>query len=174
MNLVITFSRRYCSGTSIIVKDLRELLKSEFNINSSLYDKSYFENKENLKNFEDEQKEIKEIVTRSNETSYEVCIFVGRSAANALTDYENILNIYCYAAKEERIERAMEKHQITEEEATELIKEKDKEREEYHFKNTNKPWSSVDEYDILLDTSVHKKEECGRLLLNYLIAKDLI
>lgn len=168
MNLVITFSRRYGSGTSVIVQNLVKEIRENTNLKCSVYDKSYFEGKDNVKNFDDEQNEIKKIVQESNKNDNEVLIFIGRASAFALKDYPNALHIYCYAAKEDRIERIMEKYNLSRQEAFLEINKKDKEREEYHFKYTNQIWGEVDTYQILLDTSKYGISNCGKLLFNYL------
>ena len=173
--LVITFSRRYCAGTSIIVSDLVRLIRSNTGKTCTIYDKSYFQGKEEITDFAQEQQEIRDLVRQSNERDgNEVLIFIGRASAFALKDYEPALHIYCYASKEDRIKRAMEIHNLSRQEAFLEVNQRDQEREEYHFKHTDRIWSEVDHYQILLDTSRHGAQNCGEILYNYLTMHELI
>lgn len=162
MSLVLTFSRRYCTGVSVIANQIAKKL------NIPVYGKDYIckdiHNKEDI----DKQNEIIRSLAK------ESCIIIGRGASEALKDQKNVINIYVYADKNDRIKRAMDKENITKEEAIKKVKDVDAERIEYYEKNTGKFWGDMDGYDIIIDSSKYGIDNCADVICKYLEAKDLI
>lgn len=162
MSLVLTFSRRYCTGVSVIANQITKKL------NIPVYGKDYIckdiHNKEDI----DKQNEIIRSLAK------ESCIIIGRGASEALKDQKNVINIYVYADKNDRIKRAMDKENITKEEAIKKVKDVDAERIEYYEKNTGKFWGDMDGYDIIIDSSKYGIDNCADVICKYLEAKDLI
>ena len=96
MNLVITMSRRYGTGASMIAEELFEKL------GIPVFDKAYIENELHENNFSDEAEVIRNLAKQS-------CIILGRCASEILKDQPNVFNIYVCADKEDRIKRIMKK-----------------------------------------------------------------
>lgn len=154
MNLVITMSRRYGTGASIIAETLSRKL------GIPVYDKAYIEHEMEGKSYADEAELIKELAKQS-------CIILGRCASEILKDNPNVINIYVCADKEDRIERIMEKYSLPREEAKKMMEENDNARSKYYYHHTGKVWGDVTNYHMILDTSQFGIENCANILIKY-------
>lgn len=154
MRLVITMSRRYGTGASVIAKELSERL------GIPVYDKVDVE-QEILKNAYDTEAEV------IRELAENPCIILGRCASEILKDQSNVFNIYVCADKEDRIQRVMDQESLSREEAQERIVETDTEREKYYYQHTGKTWGDVSDYHVILDTSELGIENCADVLMRY-------
>ena len=94
MNLVITISRRFGTGASLIAQELSEKLEVP------VYDKAYIEHELDGDSYATEAEVIKELAEHP-------CIILGRCASEILKDQPNVFNVYVCADKEDRIERIM-------------------------------------------------------------------
>ena len=99
MKLVITMSRRFGTGASIIAEELSKRL------DIPVYDKAYIEEKLSDHKYESEAEAIRKLAENP-------CIILGRCASDILKDRMNVLNIYVSAAKEDRIQRIMKKENL--------------------------------------------------------------
>ena len=154
MNLVITMSRRFGTGASLIAEELSKKLLIP------VYDKAYIENKLESHNFASEAEVIKELAQQP-------CIILGRCASEILKDQVNVFNVYVCADKEDRIQRIMKKEALSHDAAKELIEKNDRERSEYYFKNTGKVLGDVSNYHMILDTTALGIENCADILIRY-------
>lgn len=156
MNLVITMSRRYGTGASMIAGELSEKLQVP------VYDKAYIENR--LENhhhdFESEAEMIRELAKQP-------CIILGRCASEILKNQVNVFNVYICADKEDRIRRIMKKEEQPYDAAKELLEKNDRERSEYYYENTGKVWGDVSNYHMILDTTALGIENCADILIRY-------
>ncbi len=108
MKLIITMSRRFGTGASIIANELSQRL------NIPVYDKAYIEHTIDDKMYDSEAEAIRELAKSP-------CIILGRCASDILKDRLNVLNIFVCADKEDRISRIMELESLTHEEAKEKV-----------------------------------------------------
>ena len=156
MNLVITMSRRFGTGASMIAGELSEKLQVP------VYDKAYIENRLENHNhdFASESEVIKELAKQP-------CIILGRCASEILKNQVNVFNVYVCADKEDRIQRIMKKEALSYDAAKELIEKNDKERSEYYFENTGKVWGDLSNYHMILDTTALGIENCADILIKY-------
>ncbi len=156
MNLVITMSRRFGTGASMIAEELSKKLQVP------VYDKAYIEDKLEDYNhdFQSESKVIKELAKQP-------CIILGRCASEILEDQVNVFNVYICADKEDRIRRIMKKENLSYDAAKELLEKNDRERSEYYFENTDKVWGDVSNYHMILDTTALGIENCADILIKY-------
>ncbi|MBM6666358.1 cytidylate kinase-like family protein [Lacrimispora saccharolytica] len=161
MKLVITMSRRFGTGASIIAAELSERL------GIPVYDKAYIEEHVNDHMFESEAEAIRKLAEQP-------CIILGRCASDILKDRRNVLNIFVCADKEDRIRRIMGKENLSYEEAKEKVDQTDKERASYYFKHTGKTWGDVNDYHMILNTSQLGVENCADILMRYLERADYI
>ena len=114
MKLVITMSRRYGTGASVIAEELSKRL------GIPVYDKVNVEQELSRNTYESEVEAIKGLAQKP-------CIILGRCASEILKDRLNVFNIYVCADKEDRIERIMKKESLTYEEAAQKIDANDRE-----------------------------------------------
>ena len=98
MKLVITMSRRFGTGASIIAKELSERL------DIPVYDKAYIEEQLHDHMYESEAEAIRKLAEKP-------CIILGRCASDILKDRLNVRNIFVCADREDRIRRIMGKGQ---------------------------------------------------------------
>ena len=161
MKLVITMSRRYGTGASVIAEELSKRL------GIPVYDKVNVEQELSRNTYESEVEAIKGLAQKP-------CIILGRCASEILKDRLNVFNIYVCADKEDRIERIMKKESLTYEEAAQKIDANDRERSRYYHEHTGKAWGDVNNYHMILNTSDLGVENCADILMRYLERADYI
>lgn len=154
MKLVITMSRRYGTGASMIARELSEKLEIP------VYDKAYIENELHSNDFVSEAEVIRDLAK-------EPCIILGRCACEILKDQPNVFNIYIVADKEDRIQRIMKKESLPYEEARVLLEKNDRDRGDYYYNNTGKVWGDVNNYHMILDTTRLGIDNCAGILMKY-------
>lgn len=83
----------------------------------------------------------------------ENAVIVGRCSDYILRDEEvELLNVFIYASSEARVKRIMERMNINEQQALQLIRKKDKERKCYYDFYTDKKWASHSSYHLNIDS----------------------
>lgn len=154
MKLVITMSRRFGTGASVIAKELSERL------DIPVYDKAYIEQKLGTHEYETEAEAIRELAKTP-------CIILGRCASDILKDRMNVLNIFVCASKEDRIQRIMKLESLSYEQAKEKVERTDKERAAYYHEHTGRTWGDVNDYHMILDTTELGVDNCANILMQY-------
>ena len=81
------------------------------------------------------------------------CVIVGRCADYALSEYKNCLNLFIYGDEETKVKRIMEKYNLTESKALDMIIKKDKQRQSYYNYYSSKKWGRADSYDLCINSS---------------------
>ena len=154
MKLVITMSRRFGTGASVIAQELSERL------DIPVYDKVYIEQKLSEQEYETEAEAIRELANSP-------CIILGRCACDILRDRMNVLNIFVCADKEDRIRRIMTLQSCSYDEAKKQLEDTDRERAAYYYEHTGKTWGDVNDYHMILDTSELGIDNCANILMQY-------
>ena len=95
------------------------------------------------------------------------CVIVGRCADYALEDYDNCIHLFIYADEKTKVKRIMEKYQITEAKALEMINKKDKQRQSYYNYYSSKKWGRADSYDLCINSSVLDIDGTVKLITQY-------
>ncbi len=98
----------------------------------------------------------------------ESCVIVGRCADYALAEYKNSIHLFIYGEEECKIKRIMEKYQLTEAKAKEMMVKKDKQRQSYYNYYSSKKWGRADSYDLCINSSVLGVDGTVRLILQYI------
>ena len=161
MNLVITMSRRFGTGASLIAGELSEKL------GVPVYDKAYIEHELQDSSFASETEIIKELASHP-------CIILGRCASEILKDQPNVFNIYVSADKEDRIQRIMKKESLSYDEAKKMLEDNDRKRSDYYNEHTGKVWGDVNNYHMILDTTKLGIENCAGILMKYFERVEII
>ena len=154
MNLVITMSRRFGTGASMIAEELSRRLQVP------VYDRAYIEHELEQSDFASESEVIKELAQNP-------CIILGRCASEILANQPNAFHVYVCADKEDRIQRIMKKERLSYDEAKEMLEKNDRERSRYYNENTGKVWGDVSNYHMILDTTALGIENCADILIRY-------
>ncbi len=84
----------------------------------------------------------------------ESCVIIGRSSDYILKDEENVLRIFIYAPNDVRIKNVMSGHDLKEEDAKLLIREKDKRYHQRHLALTGSNRGDRHNRDFLIDSSL--------------------
>ena len=113
---------------------------------------SDFVSDDNLFNYQ--AKIIKELAQK------ESCVIIGRCADYILKDYPNVLSIFIHADEKFCLERAMERHSMTEREMKEYIEKTDKYRADFYRYHTGHEWTDARNYDLCLDSGKLGFEKC--------------
>ncbi len=161
MKLVITMSRRYGTGASIIAEELSQKL------GIPVYDKAYIEEQLSGHKYENEADAIRKLAENP-------CIILGRCASDILKDRLDVFNIFIRADKEDRIQRIMKKDGLDYEQAREKVERTDEKRSAYYHEHTGRTWGDVNDYHMILDTSKLGVENCANILMQYFKEMDYI
>ena len=97
------------------------------------------------------------------------CIIVGRCADYALADYENSLSIFIHADMPCKLKRIMEKYNLTENKAKDMITKKDRQRQSYYNYYSSKKWGASDSYDLSVNSSVLGVDGTVNLLKQFIM-----
>lgn len=82
-------------------------------------------------------------------------IFIGRCANDVLRDYDDVINIFIFAPKLDRIARIMKVEDIQDNLAAEkIVRKTDKTRRSYYQFYTDKKWGSADGMDLMINSSI--------------------
>ena len=93
------------------------------------------------------------------------CVIVGRCADYALSEYKNCLNLFIYGNEECKVKRIMEKYDVSEQKAREMMKKNDKQRQSYYNYYSSKKWGRADSYDLCLNSSKYGIEGSIQLII---------
>jgi cytidylate kinase len=141
----------------------RVLILGEAAANSSEY---YDEEKKKLVTSEAVLKAEKEIL--HSIAIKESCVIAGRSAFFAMNGFPNHLNILIQASMEYRLNRVIEKQNLTEKEAKRVIKEVDETREEYLKNNARTSRYDTRNYDLVIKMDGKTEEEVANTILTFI------
>jgi hypothetical protein len=83
----------------------------------------------------------------------EACIFVGRCADFILKDRDDVLKIFIYADKEDRMKRVDVVHPDDSRTADRRIRDKDEKRASNYQYFTGRKWRNPENYDVMLNSS---------------------
>lgn len=112
--------------------------------------------------FVEEQKAILEFAEKGS------AIFVGHCASEALKEYDDVISVFIYADKEAKRERIRTDYGIAENKIDSVERKNNKRRANYYSVNTQKKWSDLRNYDIVLNSSKLGIDECVNTLKNFI------
>lgn len=82
-------------------------------------------------------------------------VFVGRCADYALRDIPGRIRVFIYAPFETRVRRIMERRNIDEDKAADLIHKIDTQRSNYYNYYTGQRWGQPENYDLCIDSNLY-------------------
>ena len=83
----------------------------------------------------------------------ESCVIVGRCADYALADYPNTVSVFICGDEEDKIRHLMERHNVDEARAKDIMIKTDKRRASYYNYYSSKRWGSCKSYDMCISSS---------------------
>ena len=101
------------------------------------------------------------------------CVLIGRCADYALKDRTDVINLFITAPLQNRIKRVAMRNGISEDEAKDRIRRKDKDRAAYYNFYSSKEWGDAKSYDLCIDSSLLGIEGTVELLEDMLRKKGL-
>ena len=81
------------------------------------------------------------------------CVSVGRCADYALADYPNTVSVFICGDEEDKIRHLMERHNVDEAKAKDIMIKTDKRRASYYNYYSSKRWGSCKSYDMCISSS---------------------
>ena len=112
----------------------------------------------NNKVFESAAKLIREIAAK------ESAVIVGRCGDYVLKDEENVLSLFIYADKKERLQRGIELYHLDPKDAEETIRRFDRKRANFYEFYTDRKWGALSNYSMTVKTSRMGIEQCVKYL----------
>ena len=102
----------------------------------------------------------------------ESCGIVGKAADHVLKDYDNVFSFYIEAPRAYCLKNVMEKMDVTEEEANNLITKTDKYRADfYKYVTGGNYWTNPVNFDLTLNSERVGKEGCVEVITSYVDMK---
>ena len=83
----------------------------------------------------------------------ESCVIVGRCADYALADYPNTVSVFICGDEEDKIHHLMERHNVDEAKAKDIMIKTDTRRASYYNYYSSKRWGSCKSYDMCISSS---------------------
>ena len=96
------------------------------------------------------------------------CVIVGRCADYALSEFKNSIHLFIYADEETKVKRIMDKYNLTQAKAKDMIVKKDKQRQSYYNYYSSKKWGRADSYDLCINSSILGVEGTVKLITQYI------
>ncbi|MDR1217926.1 MAG: cytidylate kinase-like family protein [Oscillospiraceae bacterium] len=104
----------------------------------------------------------------------ESCVIVGRCADYILRDDPGSVRVFVHANTEDRIKRAVESYDLTDEKAPAAVKRIDKNRANYYKYYTNRLWGDYRNYDLAVNTSFTGIDGAVKVIIAMLSARGVI
>lgn len=95
-------------------------------------------------------------------------IIVGRCADYVLRDYDNVISVFLTSPIEARVQRVMNRDELSYDAAISKIEKKDKIREEYYNYFTFGNWGVASTYDLCLDSSLLGINGTAELIIDFI------
>ena len=103
------------------------------------------------------------------------CIIIGKCADFVLKDYDNVISLYIEAPRQQCVESIVNKMNVTEEEANELISKTDKYRAEYYkYYTGGNYWTNPVNYDLTLNSARIGRDKCVEVIKEFIKIKFAI
>lgn len=95
-------------------------------------------------------------------------VIVGRCADMVLKDREGLLSIFVLGDYDKKMERVIEKYQLTEAEAAAKIARHDRKRKQYHNRHSDTRWGHSESYDLCVNSSKLGLDKTAKILEDYI------
>ena len=81
------------------------------------------------------------------------CVIIGRCASFVLREHAELLSVFIRGNLDDRVRRAVDTYNLTGKNVVAEVKKIDKHRANYYKFYAGKQWGSVDNYDLMINTS---------------------
>ena len=100
------------------------------------------------------------------------CVIVGRCANDVLKDEKDLITVFLHADLRMRINRTMEKYDMSEKEAETFLKKIDKKRASYYNFYTNRTWGEATDFDLSCNVSRLGMDGTAEMLYQYVLRRQ--
>ncbi len=97
----------------------------------------------------------------------ESCVIIGRCADHVLRENKNRISVFIYGDIADRKKRIAERHNISENEALDLINKTDRRRASYYNFYTGSKWGRYDNYHLALNSSALGIEGTASMIADF-------
>lgn len=97
------------------------------------------------------------------------CVIVGRCADYALSEFDNVINLFIYGDEDAKIRRIRERFDDikSDDKARDMMNKKDKQRQSYYNYYSSKKWGRADSYDLCINSSKLGIEGTVKFIIQY-------
>lgn len=81
------------------------------------------------------------------------CVIVGRCGDYVLKDRDDVLSVFITAEEEERVQRMMERRELSHERAVNAVEFADRDRAKYYNAYTDRKWGVPESYDMVISST---------------------
>lgn len=96
------------------------------------------------------------------------CVVVGRCSDYVLRSDEDAVHVFIHAPLQDRIARIKELHELSTNEAKDLIKKVDRARVTYHNHYSDQRWADAQHYHLCVDSSVLGLEGTAEMIRQFI------
>ena len=117
---------------------------------------------DNASIYETEKRILQELATQSS------CVVAGRTGFMVFRQWPNHLNIFIQASMEYRVERIMKKEGVSDEEARNIIRKLDADRETYIKKYENTSRYDTRNYQLVISMDDLSEDDAVEVIMDYI------
>lgn len=111
---------------------------------------------------------------REKAASGESFVIVGRCSESILKEYPGLITLFINGDMEQKIIRVMRIYNLSQKEASDFIKKKDRKRKEYHNSHCDNKWGDSRNYELSINSSKLGIEGSLRILIDYIDARKAV
>ena len=104
-------------------------------------------------------------------TTGESFVVVGRCSETVLKDNKGLIAIFVNGDKDQKVARVSKKYELSESQAAELMKKKDRARKMYHNINCDSKWGDSRNYELVINSSKLGVDKSVQMLIQYIDAR---
>ena len=117
---------------------------------------------DNATMFETEKRILQELAAQSS------CVVAGRAGFMVFREWPNHLNIFIQASMEHRIQRVMQRQNVSEQEARDIIAKMDSTRESYIKKYEDTSRYDTRNYDLVISMDDLSEDDAAEVIMDYI------
>lgn len=98
-------------------------------------------------------------------------VVVGRCSETVLKDNKGLIAIFVNGDKDQKVARVSKKYELSESQAADLMKKKDRARKMYHNINCDSKWGDSRNYELVINSSKLGVDKSVQMLIQYIDAR---
>lgn len=98
-------------------------------------------------------------------------VVVGRCSETVLKDNKDLIAIFVNGDKDQKVARVSKKYELSESQAADLMKKKDRARKMYHNINCDSKWGDSRNYELVINSSKLGVDKSVQMLIQYIDAR---